>query len=159
MNDGDIPWVETAEEDAWGRRIRCIRSLVQLTTRPEDVDPANLVFLLDPTLKEFLQTSVAACIWWKYVIIPWKRKYTTLECCDFIENPGDQVMEDTKWLQMRMSRRIRSPETLGGDKPSCPASSSLSRDIITQAHHILAEKFPKKKFFNELDLARVLSTP
>ena len=43
MNSKDIPYILSAWDECWARRIRCIRSRVRLTTDPDCVDVANHV--------------------------------------------------------------------------------------------------------------------
>ena len=69
MNDGDIPWVPTAEDECFLWRICVYRTRCILVLRSEDVDPSKHKYLSDPTLKAFLSSEVAACIWWKYLAL------------------------------------------------------------------------------------------
>jgi hypothetical protein len=66
MNTGDIPWVASAEDACWRRRMRAYRTFCEFVSDPSKVDPSSHVFLSDPSLKAVLQDGPAACVWWRF---------------------------------------------------------------------------------------------
>eukprot|EP00973_Karenia_brevis_P066148 9194872-Karenia_brevis.AAC.1 len=116
MNTKDAPYVVSATDDCWGGRLRAIRSQCTFVNQESEVDHAKYIFLADASYKTFLASPAAACVWWRYVLIPYKNTHTEAQCRQFIECPGGQVMEDTLWLQRQMSRQNRPAGEVDSDE-------------------------------------------
>ena len=98
------------------------------------------------------------------------------KCIDMIENPSDQVMQDTRWLLKRMARKttVNDPKDLDDNakEESSPVQSStqesdigkLSREAVSEIHELLAAETLRthyhegtvgKMMFPKLDGARL----
>ena len=99
-------------------------------------------------MKEFLGSGAAGCVWWRLFVIPFMKKYSKEEAINSIENPHDQVMRDTTWLQRRMAR-LPNLEDDGKSKahPSNPQTSTQAagdpsdgKQIVLETHSALDGK-------------------
>ena len=63
-NEKDIPYVESADEAAFARRLRCVRLFAKFTSDPNKVDVENCVFLGEPDLDEWLGSPEAGLVFW-----------------------------------------------------------------------------------------------
>ena len=62
------------------------------------------VFQADTDLEVWLTLPIAGHLFWRFWLIPFMGKYPSSACREIIMNPGDQVEEDTAWLQARLTR-------------------------------------------------------
>ena len=110
FNTNDAPAVKHALGQAHARRWRGVCLESNFTGSSSDVNTSDKVFRRDDDLKLFLESGVAALIFWRYIIAPWVRdpksgrvRRTPNDCRNDLTDPTDSVKRSTTILLCKMS--------------------------------------------------------
>ena len=107
----------------------------------------NRIFAAGPSLRDWLASPEASVVYWKYILLPFQRRYTASECRAAIESPGNEVAADTAWLLGRMARRKLHTPTNPDKDANEAAPNDASRVIVTETHAVLRARDAQQELF------------
>ena len=174
MNTFDVPHVASAADNNFRRRLRCVFLRSQFMSDARKVRIQGRIFEADSSLKTWLASGEAACVFWAKITFPFIRAHSQQECYDMVGDPTGSVPSDTQWLVKRMTREIRNeeasgknpltgfshaPEVAGRAKGGPQAvGADLARAILRETHCAATERNPGTRTWTASELCR-LPTP
>ena len=144
MNPDDVPYVPSAMESAYRRRLRCVVMRSKFTQNPGEVCADSRIFLSDDTLKHWMRGPEATNVFCATVLMPFIRKTSKIECEMRLRRSPASVVEDSAWLLRKMAR-IGPPDVPTGfhDGPTSdaidpPVDNATLHEIVVRETHIAA---------------------
>ena len=143
----DVPYVPSADQTSYSRRLRCVRMRSEFSENPDESDPRNGVFLADDSIRDWLRGEESTSVFWTRVLIPFIRSNGKSQFDDSIRDPPAKQKEDADWIRRRTAREINAWAELfddvgsPGDSRAAPVgiSSCIIDDAAREAHaYVLA---------------------
>ena len=74
MNPDDAPYVPSAEQNSYRRRLRCARMRSKFPPSQEESGPRNGISLADDSISDWLRSEEATAVVWGQILMPFIRK-------------------------------------------------------------------------------------
>ncbi len=167
INTQNTPLIRSLRENSFTRRLIGIEKRATFTSKEEDVDPANMVFLADPELEGKLDSPDAVFCYLRNYLFPFIRDCNEAKARALIMKPAPQIQADTKKLLHIMAdnqkRRINkdgardfeeeSARELAGDGP-CDGAVMLQKVHETFQNRRVIMEYQILKHSSILGLSR-----